>query len=111
MPPLGPSAQPASSRRLRWPKRRERRCAKLAAMNLIWPTSRAAHPSALTRLGRVIHWFALLAAAAWLLLCLALIPAFSEAGIAGGWMAGAGLVGAALIALAGRAVRYVLSSE
>jgi hypothetical protein len=80
-------------------------------MNLIWPSSRAAQPTAIARLGRVTHWFALVVAVFWLLLCLALAPGFSAAGIGSGWVVGSGLVGAALIALVGRAARYVLSGE
>ena len=78
-------------------------------MNLLWPVHRNSMPGAIARFGRILHWVSILVAALWTLGCM------------WGFGTGSQNVGvgdivlvfamAAVIYVAGRGARYVLSGE
>ncbi len=77
-------------------------------MNFFWPTRRNPSPTALTRLGRVLHWAAIIGAAPLVLFTAWIAIAESRDGDLGYL---ALLIVAAVIYFPGRGLRYVLAAE
>ena len=76
-------------------------------MNFFWPTQRNPAPTALTRLGRVLHWATIMCAVPLVLATVWI--AFAEPSDDYGYTALLAIV--AIIYLPGRALRYILASE
>ena len=80
-------------------------------MGVLWPARRNPEPNVLGRLGQVIHWLALVGSALWVFAC-AGSAAMAFPYMRDVWTSAlAAPIGALVIALAGRTVRYVLSAE
>lgn len=80
-------------------------------MGVLWPARRNPEPNVLGRLGRVVHWLALVGSALWVLACAgsAVVSGFYRQDVVAAVVAAP--IGAVTIAALGRAVRYVLSAE